>query len=110
MYTFGKEQLNGIGTRVIQEAKFALIGPTSAIGDSLGCHHHSSVTTISLTLHNQSQMLPGFGLCSTSGLSLGTISSVGKIFRTGYKAGLEGVSQFMATGQLDNHEAVTILV
>ena len=109
-----EEQLaNGVGTpESIQEAKVALIGPTSAIGDSLWVATIIPLLlTISLTLSQSLTNAPWVGpVLYMLVYPLGTYLLSWKIFRTGYKAGLEGVQQFMATGQLDKiMEAVTIL-
>jgi mannose/fructose/N-acetylgalactosamine-specific phosphotransferase system component IID len=109
-----EEQLaNGVGTpESIQEAKVALIGPTSAIGDSLWVATIIPLLlTIALTISQSLTATPWVGpVLYMLVYPLGTYLLSWKIFRTGYKAGLEGVQQFMASGQLDKiMEAVTIL-
>jgi mannose/fructose/N-acetylgalactosamine-specific phosphotransferase system component IID len=109
-----EEQLaNGVGTpESIQEAKVALIGPTSAIGDSLWVATIIPLLlTIALTISQSLTTTPWVGpVLYMLVYPLGTYLLSWKIFRTGYKAGLEGVQQFMASGQLDKiMEAVTIL-
>lgn len=109
-----EEQLaNGVGTpEAIQEAKVALIGPTSAIGDSLWVATIIPLLlTICLTISQSMTNAPWVGpVLYMLVYPLGTYLLSWTIFRTGYKAGLEGVQQFMATGQLDKiMEAVTIL-
>ncbi len=109
-----EEQLaNGVGTpEAIQEAKVALIGPTSAIGDSLWV---ATIIPLLLTI------------CLTIAGSLGTAAWVGAViymlvyplgtvflswflFKTGYKAGLEGIQRFMVSGRLNLiMQAVSIL-
>ena len=109
-----EEQLaNGVGTpEAIQEAKVALIGPTSAIGDSLWV---ATIIPLLLTI------------CLTIAGSLGNTAWIGSViyilvyplgtcllswylFKTGYKAGLEGIQRFMASGQLNIiMQAVSIL-
>ncbi|MFB0921439.1 MAG: PTS system mannose/fructose/sorbose family transporter subunit IID [Oscillospiraceae bacterium] len=109
-----EEQLaNGIGTpEAIQEAKVALIGPTSAIGDSLWVATIIPLLlticlSISSSLTNTAWVGP---LIYIIVYPLGTYLLSWKIFQLGYKAGLEGVQRFMVSGQLDKIiRAVTIL-
>ena len=91
-----EEQLaNGNGTaEAIQEAKVALIGPTSAIGDSLWVATAPWVGPVIYII-----VYP-----------IGTYLMSWKLFTLGYKAGLEGVQRFMASGQLDRiMQAISIL-
>ena len=109
-----EEQLaNGVGTpEAIQEAKVALIGPTSAIGDSLWVATIIPLLlticlSISSSLTNTAWVGP---LIYIIVYPLGTYLLSWKIFQLGYKAGLEGVQRFMVSGQLDKIiRAVTIL-
>ncbi|MGE4277348.1 MAG: PTS system mannose/fructose/sorbose family transporter subunit IID [Lawsonibacter sp.] len=109
-----EEQLaNGVGSpEAIQEAKVALIGPTSAIGDSLWV---ATIIPLLLTvcLSISSAMTTAAWVGPVLYLivyPLGTYLLSWKIFQLGYKAGLEGVQRFMASGQLDKiMRAVTVL-
>lgn len=109
-----EEQLaNGNGSaEAIQEAKVALIGPTSAIGDSLWVATIIPLLlTICLSIANA---MPGSAWVGAViymiAYPVGTYLISWKLFNLGYKAGLEGVQRFMASGQLDRiMQAVTIL-
>ncbi|MCE5234994.1 MAG: PTS system mannose/fructose/sorbose family transporter subunit IID [Clostridiaceae bacterium] len=99
-----EEQLaNGVGTpEAIQEAKVALIGPTSAIGDSLWV-----ATIIPLLLTICLTIAGSLGSAAWAGAviymlvyPLGTVLLSWFLFKTGYKAGLEGIQRFMASGRL----------
>ena len=109
-----EEQLaNGVGSaESIQEAKVALIGPTSAIGDSLWVATIIPLLlTICLTISSSLTTAPWVGpLLYMIVYPVGTYLLSWKIFQLGYKAGLEGVQRFMASGQLDKIiRAVTVL-
>ncbi len=109
-----EEQLaNGVGTpEAIQEAKVALIGPTSAIGDSLWVATIIPLLlTICLSISSSLTNTPWVGpLIYIIVYPLGTYLLSWKIFQMGYRAGLEGVQRFMVSGQLDKIiRAVTIL-
>ena len=109
-----EEQLaNGVGTaEAIQDAKVALIGPTSAIGDSLWV-----ATIIPLLLTICLSIAQGLATAPWIGALLymiiypvGTYLLSWTLFKLGYKAGLEGVQRFMVSGQLDKiMSAVTVL-
>lgn len=109
-----EEQLaNGVGTaEAIQDAKVALIGPTSAIGDSLWV-----ATIIPLLLTICLSIAQGLATAPWVGALLymivypvGTYLLSWTLFKLGYKAGLEGVQRFMLSGQLDKiMSAVTVL-
>ncbi len=109
-----EEQLaNGVGSpEAIQEAKVALIGPTSAIGDSLWVATIIPLLlTICLTISTSMTTAPWFGpVLYMIIYPIGTYLLSWKIFQLGYRAGLEGVQRFMASGQLDKMmRAVTVL-
>lgn len=109
-----EEQLaNGVGSpEAIQEAKVALIGPTSAIGDSLWVATIIPLLlTICLTISSSMTTAPWFGPVLYMVIyPIGTYLLSWKIFQLGYKAGLDGVQRFMASGQLDKMmRAVTVL-
>ena len=109
----GGQLANGNGSaEAIQEAKVALIGPTSAIGDSLWVATIIPLLlTICLSIANA---MPGSAwvgaLIYMIVYPVGTYLLSWKLYNLGYKAGLEGVQRFMASGQLDRiMQAVTIL-
>ncbi len=109
-----EEQLaNGNGSaEAIQEAKVALIGPTSAIGDSLWVATIIPLLlTICLSIANALTGAAWVGaLIYIVVYPIGTYFLSWKLFNLGYKAGLEGIQRFMASGQLDRIiQAVTIL-
>lgn len=107
-----EEQLaNGVGSaESIQEAKVALIGPTSAIGDSLWVATIIPLLlTICLTIANSAISWLGSVIYMVV-YPIGTVLLSWYLFRLGYRAGLEGVQRFMASGQLDKiMSAVTLL-
>ena len=109
-----EEQLaNGNGSaESIQEAKVALIGPTSAIGDSLWV---ATIIPLLLTIClSIASAIPGSAwvgaLLYMILYPLGTYLLSWKLFNLGYKAGLDGVQRFMASGELDRiMQAITVL-
>ncbi len=109
-----EEQLaNGNGSaESIQEAKVALIGPTSAIGDSLWV---ATIIPLLLTIClSIASALPDAAwvgaLLYMIIYPLGTYLLSWKLFNLGYKAGLDGVQRFMASGELDRiMRAITVL-
>ncbi|MDE6840943.1 MAG: PTS system mannose/fructose/sorbose family transporter subunit IID [Oscillospiraceae bacterium] len=109
-----EEQLaNGNGSaEAIQEAKVALIGPTSAIGDSLWVATIIPLLlTICLSISNALPNAAWIGaIVYMIVYPLGTYLLSRKLFNLGYKAGLEGVQRFMASGQLNRiMQAITVL-
>lgn len=109
-----EEQLaNGNGSvEAIQEAKVALIGPTSAIGDSLWVATIIPLLlTICLSIANAIPGAPWVGaLIYIIVYPVGTYLLSWKLFNLGYKAGLEGIQRFMVSGQLDRiMQAISIL-
>lgn len=109
-----EEQLaNGVGTpEAIQDAKVALIGPTSAIGDSLWVATIIPLLlTICLSIAQGLATAPWIGaLLYMIVYPLGTYLLSWTLFKLGYKAGLEGVQRFMVSGQLDKiMSAITVL-
>ena len=104
---------NGVGTpEAIQEAKVALIGPTSAIGDSLWVATIIPLLlTICLSISSSLATAAWVGpLLYMIVYPIGTYILSWKIFQLGYRAGLDGVQKFMASGQMDKIiRAVTIL-
>lgn len=109
-----EEQLaNGNGSaESIQEAKVALIGPTSAIGDSLWV---ATIIPLLLTIClSIASAIPGSAwvgaLLYMIIYPLGTYLLSWKLFNLGYKAGLDGVQRFIASGELDRiMQAITVL-
>lgn len=102
----GLEEANANGEctpDVISSVKVALIGPTSAIGDSLWV---ATIIPILLTICiSIAQVNP-----STSWMGalfymvlypVGTFILSWKLFRLGYKSGLQGMQTFMQNGKLD---------
>lgn len=109
-----EEQLaNGNGSaESIQEAKVALIGPTSAIGDSLWVATIIPLLlTICLSIASAIPSSAWVGaLLYMIIYPLGTYLLSWKLFNLGYKAGLDGVQRFMASGELDRiMQAITVL-
>ena len=109
-----EEQLaNGNGSaESIQEAKVALIGPTSAIGDSLWVATIIPLLlTICLSIASAIPCSAWVGaLLYMIIYPLGTYLLSWKLFNLGYKAGLDGVQRFMASGELDRiMQAITVL-
>lgn len=109
-----EEQLaNGVGSaESIQEAKVALIGPTSAIGDSLWV---ATIIPLLLTIClSIAQAMPTMAWVAPVlymvVYPIGTYIISWNLFKLGYKAGLEGVQRFMMSGQLDKiMNAVTVM-
>lgn len=109
-----EEQLaNGNGSpEAIQEAKVALIGPTSAIGDSLWVATIIPLLlTICLSISSAMTEMAWVGaVVYIIAYPIGTYLLSWKLFNMGYKAGLEGIQRFMASGQLDHIiQSVSIL-
>ncbi len=111
----GLEEANANGNctpEVIESVKVALIGPTSAIGDSLWV---ATIIPILLTICLSISQ----GSTSTSWLGaliymivypLGTCALSWWLFKLGYKSGLEGMQSMMASGKLDAlTDAMTVL-
>ncbi|HIT78532.1 MAG TPA: PTS system mannose/fructose/sorbose family transporter subunit IID [Candidatus Limihabitans stercoravium] len=100
-----EEQLaNGTGTaEMISETKVALIGPTSAIGDSLWVATIIPLLlTICIAVATSLTSAPWVGaVVYMIVYPVGTYFLSWYLFRLGYKAGLEGISRFMASGKLD---------
>ena len=103
----GMEEANANGQctpDVINTVKVALIGPTSAIGDSLWV---ATIIPILLTICmsisqglDSSMAWVGAAIYLLAYPVLTCILSR-KLFYFGYKSGLEGMSGFMATGKMD---------
>ena len=96
----------------IAAVKVALIGPTSAIGDSLWVGTIIPLLlTVAMTLTNMGGAMLYVGpLAYAIGYPVLTAIISKKLWNLGYKAGLDGVHQFMASGKLDTlTEAMTVL-
>lgn len=103
----GMEEANANGQctpEVISSVKVALIGPTSAIGDSLWV---ATIIPILLTIClsisqgvSASMAWIGAAIYLVAYPVLTCLLSR-KLFFFGYKSGLEGMSNFMATGKMD---------
>ena len=103
----GMEEANANGQctpDVINTVKVALIGPTSAIGDSLWVATIiPSLLTICMSISqglDSSMAWVGAAIYLLAYPVLTCILSR-KLFYFGYKSGLEGMSGFMATGKMD---------
>lgn len=109
----GLEESNANGQctpDIIESVKVALIGPTSAIGDSLWV---ATIIPILLTIcvSISQSGIPWLGsLVYMIVYPVGTCALSWKLFRLGYKSGLEGMQKMMAGGKLDVlTDAMTIL-
>lgn len=104
----GMEEANANGQctpEVINTVKVALIGPTSAIGDSLWVATIIPILlTIGLSISQglDSSMAWAGALIYMIIYPVLTCILSRKLFFFGYKSGLEGMSGFMATGKMDN--------
>ena len=102
----GLEEANANGNctpEVIESVKVALIGPTSAIGDSLWVATIIPILlTISLSLSQANETMAWLGpVAYMIVYPFGTMALSWWLFRKGYKSGLEGMQTMMSTGKLD---------
>lgn len=102
----GLEEANANGNctpEVIESVKVALIGPTSAIGDSLWVATIIPILlTISLSLSQANETMAWLGpVVYMIVYPFGTMALSWWLFRKGYKSGLEGMQTMMSTGKLD---------
>ncbi len=102
----GLEEANANGEctpDLISSVKVALIGPTSAIGDSLWVATFIPILlTISLSISQTSTSVAWFGpLLYMIVYPIGTCALSWYLFKLGYKSGLDGMQGFMSTGKLD---------
>lgn len=108
-----EQYANGVGSaETIQDAKVALIGPTSAIGDSLWVATVIPLLlTICLSLSQSLTSAPWIGsLVYMILYPVGTYFASWNLFKLGYKAGLEGLQRFMTSGKLDKIiSSITVL-
>lgn len=101
----GLEESNANGNctpEVINSIKVALIGPTSAIGDSLWVATIIPILlTISLSIAQTSESIAWLGpVLYMIVYPVGTLILSWSLFKLGYKSGLEGMQGFMSTGKL----------
>lgn len=102
----GLEEANANGNctpEVIESVKVALIGPTSAIGDSLWVATIIPILlTISLSLSPANPAMAWLGpVVYMIVYPFGTMALSWWLFKKGYKSGLEGMQTMMSTGKLD---------
>lgn len=102
----GLEEANANGQctpEVIESIKVALIGPTSAIGDSLWVATIIPILlTICLSIAQGNANMAWLGpVLYMIIYPFGTMALSWWLFKVGYKSGLEGMSTMMATGKLD---------
>ncbi len=88
---------------LISSVKVALIGPTSAIGDSLWVATFIPILlTICLSISQASPSASWLGpVLYMIVYPVGTCILSWNLFKLGYKSGIEGMQGFMATGRLD---------
>jgi len=102
----GLEEANANGActpDLISSVKVALIGPTSAIGDSLWVATFIPIrVTIGLSISQASQATGWLGpVLYMLVYPIGTFLLSWYLFKLGYKSGIEGMSTFMSTGKLN---------
>lgn len=111
----GMEEANANGQctpETIQAVKVALIGPTSAIGDSMWV---ATVIPLLLTICMSITKAAGaYGwigpVIYLVGYPIGTAIISWKLWMLGYRTGLEGIHKFMSSGKLEQlTSAMTIL-
>ena len=101
-----------VSAEVIQSVKVALIGPTSAIGDSLWVATIIPILlTICMSITNAAGSAGWLGpLLYMLGYPVATAIISWNLWKLGYRTGVEGIHRFMASGQLDHMtQAMTIL-
>lgn len=102
----------GVNDETISAIKVALIGPTSAIGDSLWV---ATIIPILLTIAMAITRSAGdFGwlgpVLYMVAYPVGTLFLSNYLFKLGYRSGLDSIGKFMESGKLDLiTEALTIL-
>lgn len=101
-----------IPPEIIQSVKVALIGPTSAIGDSLWVATIIPILlTVCMSISEAAGALSWLGpLIYMIGYPLGTAILSWSMWKLGYRTGVEGIQKFMASGMLDQiTKAMTVL-
>lgn len=97
---------------VISAVKVALIGPTSAIGDSLWVATIIPILlTLCMAITNAAGAYGWIGpLLYLVGYPIGTCIMAWNLWKLGYKTGLEGIHKFMESGKLAQiTSAMTVL-
>ncbi|MDO5564187.1 MAG: PTS system mannose/fructose/sorbose family transporter subunit IID [Eubacteriales bacterium] len=97
---------------VINSVKVALIGPTSAIGDSLWVATIIPILlTICLSISQSNSQMSWLGaIVYMIVYPIGTFCLSKYLFKLGYKSGLDGMQSLMANGKLDRlTQSMTIL-
>ncbi|MBF4692081.1 PTS system mannose/fructose/sorbose family transporter subunit IID [Fusibacter ferrireducens] len=102
----GLEEANANGSctpELISGVKVALIGPTSAIGDSLWVATFIPILlTICLSISQASSAVGWLGpVVYMIVYPVGTAILSWNLFKLGYKSGIEGMQGFMSTGKLN---------
>lgn len=109
----GLEEANANGActpEVIESVKVALIGPTSAIGDSLWVGTIIPILlTICMTISQSGVSWLG-PIVYMVVYPVGTAIVSWKLFQLGYKGGLEGMQSLMASGKLDRLTNAMVLM
>ncbi len=111
----GLEEANANGKctpELISSVKVALIGPTSAIGDSLWVATIIPILlTICLSISQASQAVSWLGpIVYIVVYPIGTCILSWNLFKLGYRSGIEGMQGLMSTGKLDTlTDTMTIL-
>ncbi len=111
----GMEEANANGQcepEVISSVKVALIGPTSAIGDSLWVATIIPILlTICLSISQAVTSAPWIGsVLYMIVYPLGTFMLSWTLYKLGYKTGLEGMQKFMSSGMMDKlTDTMTVL-
>lgn len=108
----GMEEANANGNatpEVVQAVKVALIGPTSAIGDSLWV---ATLIPILLTICMAVTNAAGWvgPVLYMVAYPVGTAIISWNLWKLGYRTGLDGIHRFMASGRIEQiTQAMTIL-
>lgn len=111
----GLEEANANGAatpELVSSVKVALIGPSSAIGDSLWVATIIPILlTISLSISQTSDNMSWLGAVLYMIIyPVGTFILSWNLFKLGYRSGLEGMQTFMSDGALDKlTKAMTVL-
>lgn len=108
-----EQRANGkVNDETISAIKVALIGPTSAIGDSMWVATIIPILlTIAMAITRSAGSLGWIGpVLYMIAYPLGTLFLSNYLFKLGYRGGLESISKFMESGKLDLiTESITIL-
>ncbi|MBP1753826.1 MAG: system mannose/fructose/sorbose family component [Firmicutes bacterium] len=111
----GLEEANANGSctpELISSVKVALIGPTSAIGDSLWVATFIPILlTICLSISQTSESVAWLGpVIYMLVYPLGTGILSWNLFKLGYKSGIEGMQGFMSNGRMNSlTDTMTVL-